>query len=78
MPERWRVTPRDGRDTGAYGYVWWATGSVVTAAEVGAGTLQRLDGDPRFVVALEPEPDAAPRDPDPKPAPRPRATRRRG
>ena len=51
--QRYRVTPRKGlwpSPHPAYGYVWPECGRTVTAAEVGADTLQRLDADPRFTV----------------------------
>ena len=62
MPDAWRITPRPPADTAAYGQMWPAEGRLVTAAEVDAGTLARLDADPRFAVeAVEaaPEPSLA-------------------
>ena len=72
MSERYTVTPRAGHTTVAYGYAWPGDGAIVTDDEVGADTLQRLDGDARFVVARDALADASPRPPDPKPSPRPR------
>ena len=59
MPDAWRITPHPPADTAAYGRVWPAGGVIVTTAEVGLGTLARLDADPRFAVetrAADPEP----------------------
>ena len=72
MPDRYCVTPRPPARVAAYGYVWPGAGSVVTLDEVGADTLQRLDGDARFTVAAQALVDASPRPPDPKPSPKPR------
>ena len=72
MPDRYRVTPRTHTPVAAYGHVWPGAGSVVTTDEVGADTLQRLDGDARFTVAEEGLVDASPKPPDPKPSPKPR------
>ena len=63
MSERYRVTPRHtgGGDRHAYGHRWPAWGREVTAAEVGADTLQRLDADPGYDVERLPD---ATQDPD--------------
>ena len=74
MSERYRIVPRIRLKHGysAYGHVWPAEGRIVTATDVGADILQRLDGDSRFdVVPIDaPGEEPAPPEQVPKPAAR--------